>query len=178
MTGARSRIRSSSVGSIPKTVIQPAGITSPAPSNSHDRTSLADRLREGGAEADMEDVGSEHSLDVPVFEPAQITDEIHINGLEPLADVVAPAPVPAPAGNVPVLPLRRAVAMIAEPVDPEAAMLQQVRQNVLPSIQNKLRRDSRLIIEDCQEFIEINEHVVMNSVTLEFIDREAKGLIS
>jgi len=118
----------------------------------------------------------DNRVEAEVVNSQPLLHDLQISAVSPglLPPVVLP---PAPA----VILHREDPAVQSVPVVQQAARMDMLSATALDNAQvmtSRLHRDSRLIIEDCQEFIEMYEHVVMNPVTLEFIDRKAEGLIS
>jgi len=190
MTRARSRMRANSVGSIPKVMASPARLlASPAGSIRRSLGGDADGSVHGSDRVEIEDIGSDYSFDMnyPPFNWNDPRNEVIVNANEPVLNaagpVAAPVVIPPAAAPVPVAP-------VVVPVIEQDAPREEVQHNGQVVPQNppaidemqvrsqKLMKEARRLIQDCQEFVDINEPVTMNPVTLKFVDKEAKRLVS
>ena len=92
--------------------------------------------------------------------------------------------VPIPPINAALIPDPEVAAPAAEEaipiISPPAAPIPPAPENPGPTAEQqdnmRLRREARLIIAECQEFIEVHEGLEMNSALLASIEKEALRL--
>jgi len=141
------------------------------------RTEIQGQENEGG-EVEIEDGSSEASSELL---EAGSREAQYIVGLEPLGPAIAPEPDPPPL--VPVVDAAvdpPGVAPLVQPVvvaQQGIPLLQQVGSVAAVTLKVKLQHEARTVIEDCQEFVDINEHLVVSSKSLDYMDRESCRLV-
>ncbi len=189
VTRARSRLRTSSLGSIPRVLIHPGNVTTPPPRATMSNHTLdSNDQEEEGFRVEIEDVedsDDDFHRGFHRLEQTQPGATVVLNKDKLPFRAVVPDPV-----VIPVMPALVAAALppVVEPAIPvveprkerlrigPAAIEDQIRIREIQAKVAKLHKEARRLLQDCQEFVDVSEHVIMNPVTLEFIDREAKRL--